>query len=80
MIVPLHKKGSRMMCSNYRGISILRIPRKVYTRILDGRERNVSKRKVMEMQGGGVPRRKRLCGSDCTVFMDRIETEVKERL
>ena len=30
VIVPLHKKGSKMVCSNYRGISLLSIPSKVY--------------------------------------------------
>ena len=34
VIVPLHKKGSKMVCSNYRGISLLSIPSKVYARIL----------------------------------------------
>ena len=36
-IVPVHKKGSKMKCENYRGISLLSIPSKVYVRILDER-------------------------------------------
>ena len=30
VIVPLHKKGSKTLCSNYRGISLLSIPSMVY--------------------------------------------------
>ena len=35
VIVPIHKKSSKMLCNNYRGISLLSIPCKVYTGILD---------------------------------------------
>ena len=51
VIVPIHKKGSKMLCNNYRGISLLSIPCKVYTRILDARVRSRIKSKVMEVQG-----------------------------
>ena len=51
VIVPMHKKGNQMICSNYRGISSLSIPSKVYTRILDGMVRDRTESKVM-MQGG----------------------------
>ena len=30
VIVPLHRKGSTTVCSNYRGISLLSVPSKVY--------------------------------------------------
>jgi len=33
VIVPLYKKGNKMVCSNYRGISLLSIPGKVYTKV-----------------------------------------------
>ena len=52
VIVPIHKKGNKMICSNYRGISLLSIPCKVYTRILDGRVRSITETKAMEVQGG----------------------------
>ena len=52
VIVPIHKKGNKMICSNYRGISLLSIPSKVYTRILDGMIRSRTESKVMEVQGG----------------------------
>ena len=51
VIVPVHKKGSNMKCENYRGISLLSIPSKVYARILDERTRSVTESKVLEAQG-----------------------------
>ena len=50
--MPVHKKGSKMKCENYRGISLLSIPSKVYARILDERTRCVTESKVLEAQGG----------------------------
>ena len=41
-----------MYCSNYRGISLLSVPSKVYTKILDSRQRSTTKNMVMEVQGG----------------------------
>ena len=41
-----------MLCSNYRGISLLSIPCKVYTRILDTRMRSRTESKVIEVQDG----------------------------
>ena len=41
-----------MKCENYRSISLLSIPSKVYARILDERTRCVTKSKVLEAQGG----------------------------
>lgn len=37
MVVPIHKKGDKANCSNYRGISLLSVPGKVLSRILYGR-------------------------------------------
>ena len=34
IIIPLHKKGSREECSNSRGISLLSVPGKVFTRVV----------------------------------------------
>ena len=52
MIVPNHKKGSRKMCRNYRLISLLSIPGKVFVKILDARVRKVTEGEVMEEQAG----------------------------
>ena len=52
IIVPLHKKDSKLACSNYRGISLLSVlPSKVYAKILDSRLRSRTESMVMEVQG-----------------------------
>lgn len=38
-IIPIHKNGPTTQCENYRGISLLSVPGKVYTRILETRLR-----------------------------------------
>ncbi|KAI3351882.1 hypothetical protein L3Q82_020711, partial [Scortum barcoo] len=37
VVVPLFKKGDRRVCSNHRGITLLSLPGKVYTRVLERR-------------------------------------------
>ena len=51
IIVPLHKKGSKLACSNYRGINLLSILSKVYAKILDSRLGSRTENMVMEVQG-----------------------------
>ncbi|KAK3512409.1 hypothetical protein QTP70_009831 [Hemibagrus guttatus] len=41
VVVPLFKKGDRRVCSNYRGITLLSLPGKVYSRVLERRVRLV---------------------------------------
>ena len=48
-----------MQCTNYRGISLLSIPGKVYARILDYKVRDITEAKVLEEQGAF--RKKRSC-------------------
>ena len=61
VIVPLHKKGSTMMCSNYKRISLLSVPNKVFTRIVDSRVKSKTELiKVMEV-GGASFRQGRSC-------------------
>ena len=52
VIVLIQKKGNKMICSSNRGIRLLSIPSKVYTRSLDGMVRSRTESKVMELQGG----------------------------
>ena len=35
IIVPIYKKGSRKVCKNYRGLSLLSIPGKVFVKVLN---------------------------------------------
>ncbi|KAK3557981.1 hypothetical protein QTP86_005631 [Hemibagrus guttatus] len=37
VVVPLFKKGDQRVCSNYRGITLLSLPGKVYSRVLERR-------------------------------------------
>ena len=50
LIVLVHKKGSKLQCNNYHGISLLSIPRKVYAKILDNRIRDIVEEKILEEQ------------------------------
>ena len=52
VIVPVYKKGSRLDCSNYRGISLMSIVGKVFARVLNERVKEVTGDKVMDEQGG----------------------------
>ena len=51
LIVPIHKKGSRTKCENYRGISLLSIPGKVYASVSEKRMRTITEGIVLEEQG-----------------------------
>ena len=59
-IVPVHKKGSRTQCKNYRGISLLSVPGKVYATVLDKRIRAITKGKVLEEQGAFLRKKSRI--------------------
>ena len=50
--VPIHKKGSRKVCKNYRGISLPSIPGKVLMKVLNNQVRRVTEEKIMEEQEG----------------------------
>ena len=52
IIVPIHKKKDKTICSNYRGISLLSVPGKVYTRVLQQRLRRYVEEIVGEEQAG----------------------------
>ena len=52
VIIPLYKKGNKMVCNNYRGISLLSVPSKVYAKILDRQLRSRIESRVLEVQGG----------------------------
>ena len=56
-IIPIHKKGSTMECSNYRGISMLSVPGKIYARILETRLRRQVEDQIDEQQSGFRPGR-----------------------
>ena len=52
MYIPVYKKGSRLDCAHYRGISLMSVVSKVFARILNERVKLVMADKVMDEQGG----------------------------
>ncbi|KAK3554961.1 hypothetical protein QTP86_001863 [Hemibagrus guttatus] len=55
VVVPLFKKGDRRVCSNYRGITLLSLPGKVYSRVLERRVRPLVEPRIQEEQCGFRP-------------------------
>ena len=52
IIVAIHTKGSRKVCKNYKGISLLSIPGKVFAKVISNQVRRVTEKKIMEEQAG----------------------------
>src|ERR1700733_229235 len=52
IIVPIHKKGDKTECNNYRAISLLSIPGKVYTKVIQQRLRRYVEQAMSEEQAG----------------------------
>ena len=56
-LVPLYKKGDRMKCDNYRGVSLLSVPGKVLSLILLERLKKIIEPQLQEAQCGFRERR-----------------------
>ena len=52
VIVPIYKKGDKTECRNYRAISLLSIPGKVYTGVLQHRLKRYVEEAMSEEQAG----------------------------
>ena len=52
VIIPIIKKGDRKQCTNYRGISLLSLPRKVYAKCLERICRETVESKLEDGQCG----------------------------
>ena len=57
VVVPLFKKGDRRVCSNFRGITLLSLPGKVYSGVLERRVRRIVEPRIQEEQCGFRPGR-----------------------
>ena len=57
VLIPIHKKGDKKKCTNYRGISLLSLPVKVYAKCLEKRCRKIVKRQLQDAQCGFIPGR-----------------------
>ena len=54
-VVPIFKKGDQRVCSNYRGITLLSLPRKVYSRVQERRLWPIVEPQIQEEQCGFRP-------------------------
>lgn len=52
LVIPLHKKGSKTKCDNYRGISLLSVPGKVLSRIIYNRLSPFIESQLQDHQSG----------------------------
>ena len=52
IIVPIHKKGDRTECGNYKAISLISVPGKVYTKVLQQRMKGDIEDAMNEEQAG----------------------------
>ena len=52
VIIPIFKKGDRKQCTNYRGISLLSLPGKVYAKCLERKCREIVESKLKNGQCG----------------------------
>uniref|UniRef100_A0A8C6LWU7 Reverse transcriptase domain-containing protein n=1 Tax=Nothobranchius furzeri TaxID=105023 RepID=A0A8C6LWU7_NOTFU len=57
VVVPIFKKGDLRVCSNYRGITLLSLPGKVYSKVLERRVRSIVESQIEEEQCGFRPGR-----------------------
>ncbi|KAK3536657.1 hypothetical protein QTP86_015466, partial [Hemibagrus guttatus] len=57
VVIPLFKKGDRRVCSNYREITLLSLPGKVYSRVLERRVQPLIEPRIQEEQCGFRPSR-----------------------
>jgi len=73
LICTIFKKGDHSMCSNYRGISLLSVPGKVFGLIILEGMRAGIERKLRENQGGF--RSGRGCVDTCKIFCLRMLIE-----
>lgn len=57
VIVPIYKKGDKKDCGNYRGISLLSVPGKIYAGVLERKLRSIVEKQLDDSQCGFRPLR-----------------------
>ena len=57
VVVPLFKKGDQTVCASYRGIKLLNLPGKVYSKVLERRVHPIVKSQIEEELCGFRPGR-----------------------
>ena len=76
VIIPIFKKGSRLDCANYRGISPLSTVGKMFGRIQNERVKAITDVKVMDEQGGF--RAGRGCNDQIFVVKQIVEKTIEK--
>ena len=57
VVVPVFKKGDKAECTNYRGITLLSLPGKIYAKMLESRVRAIVEPRIADEQCGFRPGR-----------------------
>ena len=57
VIIPIHKKGDKRKCTNYRSTSFIRVPGRVYAKCLEKKCREIVEPKLTDAQCGFRPGR-----------------------
>ena len=76
VIVPVYKMGSRLDCTNFRGISLLSVVGKLFARVLNERVKGLTVDKVMVKQGGF--RAGRECNDQIFAVKQNVEKTIEK--
>lgn len=72
-VISLFKKGKRSNCKNYRGISLLNVGYKIYSKIINNRMKVITEAIILEEQSGFRP------GRSCTDNVFTIKRIIEKR-
>ena len=77
VVIPIYKKGCRLTCSNYRGVSLLSVAGKWFGKFLNSKLRDCTEGRVLEEQGGF--RAKRNCIDQVFTMRQVMERAIEKR-
>ena len=77
IVIPIYKKGCRLTCSNYRGVSLLSVAGEWFGKVLNTRLRESTERGVMEELGGF--RANRSCVDQVFTLRQVMEKAIEKR-
>ena len=77
VVIPVYKKGCRLTCSNYRGVSLLSVAGKWFGKVLNSKLRDCTEGRVLEEQGGF--RAKRSCIDQVFTLRQVMEKAIEKR-